>query len=244
MRVLKTLKNPFKLNYYGIFYGPSVAKPGSLQPDASGIPDARRPLMMKNFLGLGYQLSPEMTVTATADWLWQPVLGQQFSLQDPFVMISHNSIFHRDGFNLYADVRGHMGVTSQSRQNDFLFGLQTFQALTYELEGTGFVFGLYSSERFNVFGKQGYGDTFELYLAPNIYYQFTPKLAFSLLYGIQSSKFYGIMGLHRDGLSFQPGINWDVTSTLSFNPYLNIPTDGKFTLGSISLGMFLSWAMM
>jgi hypothetical protein len=234
----------FHLAYYAVLFGPSLKNPTQYQPTPNGTPDRTRPVMLRNFLALSYQLSPQIAVSGTAFWTMQPIAGEQLAMQDPFLMVSHSSIFHVENFNIYADLRAHLAVTPLSRENDLLFGLQTFQAYTYELMETGITLGLYSSERLNFFGKQGFGNALEVYISPNINYQLSQKVALNLLYGVQASQFYNQGALSQDGVFLQPGVNWDISSQFTFNPYLSIPTNGKVNLSSISMGMFLSWMLM
>src|SRR6185437_9601416 len=39
----------FSGTYFGIFYGPNIAKPSSLQSNSDGVPESDKPVMMKNF---------------------------------------------------------------------------------------------------------------------------------------------------------------------------------------------------
>ncbi len=237
----------FNANYFGILYGPSVKKPTSYQPDFNGEPNIDRPVFLKNFLSVGYNISPEYSVAATGYWLWQPVQGQKMVLQDPFVRVSDNFLIHSGNLNLYSDVRFHFPVTSYSHFSDLLFGAQTFQSLTYEVPSSRILLGLYGSLRGNWYGKYGFGNNLELYLAPNLNYQFSPTMAFTFLYEIQLSHLYGekFHSFHNDGTDIEPGISWQATPSLLFNPYLNILIgDGSLSLSSTSLGLLVSWMLM
>jgi len=235
----------FNLNYFAIFYGPSLKNPNSFQPSPLGVPDPDRPLILRNVLGLGYSLSELVGVSASAAWSWQPVLKQQLQLHDPFLRLSHNSLFYTGGLNLYADVRAHFPVTSISRDNDLLLGVQFFQALTYDIPETRLTLGLYTSERGNIFGGEGYGDDLELYVAPNVNYQVSPTVAFTVLYEFQFSHTFGrrAMNINYDGSDIQPGVRWDITRQFWVNPYLNI-LPSNFGLGTTSFGLMMNWMLM
>ena len=68
--VMPDAVSPVTLTYLGIFYGPSVKKPSSYQPDGTGAPDKSQPIFMKNFLGLGFNLSENVNVSGNAFWSW------------------------------------------------------------------------------------------------------------------------------------------------------------------------------
>jgi hypothetical protein len=232
------------VNYYGIFYGPGVTSPSSFQPDPNGNPDPNRPLLYKNFLGVGYRLTNEIAITPTAYWQWIPVRGGQYAIQDPYVKLSHTALITSGGFNLYGDLRYHVPISDYSRSVDSKGGLQTVEVATYTPEGSRWTLGMFGSVRANFYGKQGLyaGNDFEVYAGPNVNYQMTPTLAAVVLYEYNLNHAYGDPNgaLKDDGYDIQPGLNWDVSSTVLFNPYVNIyPTSAS--LKSSSLGFLISW---
>jgi hypothetical protein len=232
----------FLANYFGIFYGPSVSDPTSFQPGSNGNPDTSRPLLYKNFLGLGYRITNDISVTPTAYWQWIPVSGGQYAIQDPYIKVADNSVMSYGGFNLYSDVRYHVPVSTYSRAANSFGALQTVQVATYVPDGSRFTYGFFGSALVNFYGTGGYGNDSEWYAGPNVSYQFTPKLAGMLLFEYNLNHTYGDPNdtLREDGYDLQPGLNWDVTSTILFNPYVNIyPADAS--LKSTSLGFLISW---
>jgi hypothetical protein len=233
------------LSYFGIFYGPSLGAASSLQPTVSGEPDPERPILLKNFLTAGYRLSEDVVASATLHWLHRPVHGQDLSFRDPYLRVAHQGLINSGGLVWYADARAHLAVSAFSRESDLLAGFQTFQILTYQVGTSRLSLGAYGSARYNVYGPQGSGNDLELYLGPNLAYQLTPTLSFSVLYEMGMSHAFGEPPgrMFNDGTDLQPGINWDVTPTLMINPYLNIYTGDKVTLDSTSLGMTLHWQL-
>ncbi len=229
------------MNYYGIFYGPSLGEFGSYQAGPVG-PDHDRPILLKNFLNVGHSFNQDISLYGSAYWLWQPVENKGMQLMDPFLRLSYNSIFYKNGFNLYGDVRAHFPVTSFSRDCDMLFGLQTFEALTYEVPASRFTLGLYTSQRTNFFGEYGLGNDLELYFAPNINYQLSRTVTLTLMYEYQKSHFFGMAPFHfyGDETDIAPGLSWDVTPNLMVNPYFNIQTTKEVSLRSTSFGMMVN----
>lgn len=239
--------SPLFLQYYGILFGPALKNTSAYQPTPTGGTDPNFPVQIKNFLGFGYNLTDEITITPTAYWIWRPVLGQKLTLMDPFIRLSHSRLINTDHFNLYGDFRVHFGVSSTSRQNDYLTGFQTFQALSYIPGDDGSVIlSLYGSARYNVFGKQGRGSDVELYLAPHLTVEIVPSLAFTLLYEMQAIHLFGarVGTLDNDGTDLQLGLACEITPELNINPYINLYPGGMMNLESSSFGMTLSWKMI
>lgn len=238
--------SPLWANYYGIFYGPSVANPSYYQVNPDGTVDRTRPIFAKNFLTVGYNLSDTWAFAATGWWTTAPIVGQGFIIQDPQARIADNSIFHTDEFNWYGDLRAHFPVTDASRLLDELAGFQTFHYLSYTGVGSRWTFSLALSARYNFYGTQGLGNDLELYAAPGVNFQVTPTFALSCLYEMGANHLYGeIPGvLENNGTDLEPGISWQILSSLNFNPYLTLFPGNKLNWQSTSFGATLSWIMM
>ncbi|MBC7692520.1 MAG: hypothetical protein H7222_12215 [Methylotenera sp.] len=234
-------------HYFGILYGPALKNGSSIQPNGANREEGKDlPLSLRNFASVGYALSDTWGTQATATWDYIPVRGQELNLRDPYVRISNNSIFSTDTLNLYGDVRFHIPVTTLSRDQDILSGIQTLAIMTYIQPGSRWTWALYGSSRYNVFGKHGRGNDLELYLGPNFAYQITPSLAFTTLYEMNATHHLGqeAMVLNNDGTDLEPGFRWDVTPKVSFNPYVNIYTGNRLNLDSTSVGATLSWQLL
>ena len=242
----ESLLDHLNLQYFGILFGPSVQSPSSFQPDPERtLKDLSRPLLLRNLVGLSYDLSDEVSVTPTVGWLWQPVLKHETTAEDPFLKVAHRSLMTYKNLNLYADARVHFPVSPYSRENQQLLGLQTVQVLTYEIENSRWMLGLYGAGRYNVIRSEGgRGNDVELYLAPNVSYQWMPRLALTLLYEVRYNHIFGQKAffLQNDEMDLEPGVSWDVTPGLMINPYLHIPTKG-LGLAATSVGMMINWTL-
>jgi hypothetical protein len=239
--------SPFSMNYTNILYGPSLSKPSSYLPSEDGTPDPNRAVYMRNFLSASYAIGDVWAVTATAYWWHRPVLGQQFTMQDPFVRLSNSSLFSTDwGLNLYSDVRLHPGFAQDSRDANMVVGLQNFNYLSFQPENWPVALALRASARYNVYGKKGYGTETEFYIAPEATFRFSEQWAITALYEMGSSRQntdrYGYFG--DDGSDFAPGIEWDPTPDIVVNPYVTMLTGGKATLASTSVGVFFTWSFL
>lgn len=233
----------YSMDYFGILYGPALKNPTAYQPSPESKPNFNRPLLVKNFLSLNYGLSDQVFISGTAYWHWQPVLKHEFLMRDPYFRVAHNQLLTSDHFNLYADFRVHFPITPLSRETDLLTSLQTFQVWTFQPSGGLFSLGLYSSFRYNWFGSQGYGYDFEIYLGPNLSFQLSSTVAFTLLYEMGMSHVFGdpIGVFLNDGTDLEPGLSWAITPNLVINPYLNLFPNDTLSWQSTSFGMTLSW---
>jgi hypothetical protein len=236
----------WNVNYFSILFGPGVGDFSSYQPTEDGTHDPNRPVLTKNFLNLGYDVDDNVRITASAYWLYQPVLGQDFVLRDPSLRVSHAALINTGPLNLYADLRAHFPVTTESRDEDMLAGFQSVQVLSYRIGDSRLTLGSYASERLNVFGSRGNGDDFTIYLGPNAYYQMTPTLALTALYEINGSHAFGqkIGELNDDGSDFETGVSWDINPSINLSPYLNFRTDTPVNADTTSIGATFSWQLI
>jgi hypothetical protein len=236
--------NGFSMNYTNILYGPSLGDTSSYQPTSEGNADPDRPVFMKNFLSASYGFAEKWAVTGTAYWWHRPVLGQEFTMQDPFIRVSNASVYStRWGLNFYSDFRVHPGITDASREADRLFGVQSFNYVSYQPNYGRFLAAIRASARYNQYGRHGVGTDAEFYLAPEMNYRINRKLAVTLLYEMGSSHQFGDDATYftNDGTDLEPGIEWNPTPSIVVNPYLTILTGGKVSLASTSFGMFFTW---
>jgi len=167
-------------------------------------------------------------------------------LHDPYLRIALNSIAHTENFNLYADARLHLPVSTVSQDADRKSGFQFFQVSTYQVPDSRLAFGLYTSERINFYGPKGYGPDMALYLGPNLAYTVSPSVALICLYEMGASHQYGdeSWALGNDGTDLEPGVSIDLTPRLNVSPYLNLYTGNRVSLQSTAIGMTLAWKML
>lgn len=233
-------------NYYAVYYGSSITNPSRYQSGPYDQKDTTRPIFMKNFLTVGYNLGDNFALAATGYFTFVPGSDQQFNLRDPSLRIADNSILNANGFNWYGDARVHFPVSTTSRMDDMLAGVQTFHFFSYHAPESRLTAGLYASIRYNHFGGYGVGNDVELYAAPAATYDLNSRLALTAMYEMGANHGFGDDPgvLSNDGTAFEPGILWRITNNLEFNPYLNIYTGGRIGLGNTALGATLSWTML
>ncbi len=234
------------VNYFGILHGPAVGDISAYQPKATGGRDLSHPIFIQNYINVSKELSEDVAVTAQGYWLYQPVLNQYVELMDPSLRVSNNRMIDYKGFNLYSDIRAHFPVSSRSRDEDMRFGIQTFQVASFTPEGSRLTVGAFGSLRYNFFGKQGEGRQVELYGAPNIAYQLSPKVALTALYEMGATNYVNSVSgvFYNDGNDLEPGVRWDVSESLSLSPYLTIMVNDEVSLKTTSIGMMVNWIVL
>lgn len=236
----------YSLSYFNIFYGPALKNTTSYQATPTGEVDTDRPILFKNFLTAGYHLTDDLTVSATGQWVHQPVRGQELSLRDPYAKIAHSSVFSSHGVTLSGDIRAHFPVTMFSRESDLRAAFQSFQALSWDPEGSSWSLAGFFSERWNFFGSQGVGNDGDFYFAPYLAYQLRPSLALTVMYEVMASHvlYDDAWRFTQEGTDLEPGVSWDITPNFNLSPYLHFFPGGRISWETTSIGMLLSWKLI
>ena len=235
----------FSVSYFGIFSGPSLGNPSSLQPTPTGEPNPDKPLDFDNYLTLGYGVNDNIAISGTARYAYQPVRGQAIRMIDPFARISHDELIHVMDFNLASEIRFHFPVTHESRLADLLAGFESYSFASLPIGSSRFTLMGIASIRYNVFGRRGSGEDLQTYFAPIISYQLSPTVSLVARYEMYLGHIFGDKPFvfTNDGTDLEPGVYWQVTQRLSLNPYINLYTGNKVTLKSSSVGMLMNWAI-
>jgi len=237
--------NPISINYFGLLFGPSLGKMGMLQSTVDGQVDPDAPVELRNFLGLGWNITNALSLTGTLYWAAMAQSTQPLEFRDPFIKLAHNSVFNWGGFNLYADLRVHFPISWGSRNADMLASVQTFQMLTWAAGNTGITLGLWGSLRGNYFGSQGVGSAVEAYVSPNVTWQMSEKLGLQILYQINASQEVGSReGMTTDDVNIEPGLVWDITQNLMLNPFVRFHPYNGISPNNTSMGLLLNWTLL
>ncbi len=239
------------ISYLNVFYGPSLAKPiARVQPDANtGALDPTSPLLMKNFLGVGYKINDRLTVTPTFYWLYEPVTPHTFTIRDPYVRLSNSKLLTRGDFNLAADVRVAAPVSDASRDVNRITTIASKQIASYEMGKL--TAGVVSYGAFHLQTKSqnsaGKGvKNLEFYAGPNVEYKLLPTLSVTLLYELGMSHLQGtsLSSFNNDGTDLEPGLSWDITPSINFSPFLDFKTGQRVAADTTTLGAVFTWKLL
>ena len=129
---------------------------------------------------------------------------------------SHRKLQHeRRSTSLPARVHG----SSDSKPRR---GLRIQQDSTYDVPGTRLQLGLYTYIRQNIFSESAAaGYSLKLYARPYLNYQMTSTLAATVwtdLIQLSQARADRFLSMTNAPIDIEPGINWDVTPSISLNP--------------------------
>lgn len=220
------------------FAGPAVTNLNSMTPDADMNLSPER--FDTQFVG-GYKLAPNLEVGAAAQVLYQPVQGHDLTFANAWLRAQRSKILPNGPFSLTVDLRAYTPATAALQAQNFLTGFRTSQAFNYT---TGkLTLGTYSFVRQNIYSTAEDGVKLHtFYVAPNASYSLSDNVQATLWVDlIQLNHFKGDTGFFGTNAPWdiEPGINWDVTKSISFNPYVNF-FPGNFSMDNTYVGFNLT----
>lgn len=249
--VAPKLIDKLTISYLNVFYGPSIAEPiARVQPDSTtGALDPSSPLLMKNYLSVGYKINDRLTLSPTAYWLWEPVEPHTFTIRDPYVRLSNSKFLSSGKLNVAADVRLAAPVSEASRDVNRITTIASKQIATYELGKVtaGVVtYGAFHLQTKSLTSAGKGAKNLEFYAGPNVEYKLLPTLSATLLYEVGMSHLQGasLGSFNNDGTDLEPGLSWDITPSINFSPFLDFKTGQRVAADTTTLGAVLTWKLL
>ncbi len=249
---LEKLSEYGTLNYFGIYRGSSLSALGSpLQPRIDGVLDATSPTMLENLLTAGYKIRKDLIVGAVAHFNlfpWSDPNGgtQRAQFLDPTLFVSKVGLVDSNGFKV--DTR--LSLNLPLSKYDTLLNKNLATAVSavfnarYDLPSSKLTVGTFSYLRGYIPTAEVVANapSYAIVAAPYANYQLTDHLAATLWVDlIQCTRNFGtgfFSGLKNAPVDIEPGISWDITKNITFNPVLNI-YPGHPTLASTSFQAFI-----
>lgn len=232
------------------YVGPSITQPGAYQVNEYGIVQdgengaGRNTQIVSGFLGIGYKIGESSKVGLQIRASYVPVMGHNMTLKTPNLTVSNSKLINRGNFNLSADLRTPLAITSAAKKAGLLTGLGSLQTMTYDIPNTKLTVGTLSIINWSLYSAEAADGTSNMMVAltPFANYQFTEKLAGTLNYdmGASHGKGTSLTDWSNDGTDLQIGLGWDAAKGVNLNPYLQLSPGGKVSLDSTSVGMYVS----
>jgi hypothetical protein len=245
------IQEKVSLVYFGVYRGASLEDVGNAhQPTPDGTLDPNSPQSVENLITGGYKLTPDLMIGAALHFNYFPSLnpsgkyGQDLQMLDPMLVISKANMIATSNFHLTGKVFFQFPFSSA---DILLMGNRNLAAAiiptvvaNYEVPGTKLTLGTYAYIRAYVpsAGSPEDAPTYKIYVAPYLSYQMTQTVAATLWVDLVQAQrkantpFIG--GIDNYAVDIEPGISWDITKFLTFNPILNI-YPSKLTLAATSI---------
>lgn len=237
-----SLKDRLALNYWGIYFGPSVGSASDYNPSYDGT--AGDVQNLDGVITAGYRPTKQRLIGIGIPQIYTPFREEKgLIISNVFVRLSDSEVIRRGKFKVGLGSRVYLPTKSDSRNAGFVTGVRFEQNVTYDVPGVPLTLGLFTYERPYFYNsKASKGNPLTLYGAPYANYLLTQRLAATLwidLVQLKQAKGQSVSDMRNFPVGVQPGISWDVNDKLSLNPYLNM-YPGNLTADSSSLGLIVS----
>jgi hypothetical protein len=218
---------------WGTYYGAAPANFNMNTPNENTTTAAQN---LDNAIIGGYRIDQDTYIGGMMEFDYRPVGGSDATMMDPAIRFGKDNWIKTGPWQLYADLRAYLPVSTASQNAKQDVQLRSFQNLTYEVKGTRWTLGAYGSLRYYVYSDP---DTLNpqtdllsfspkqrvrAYVGPNVNYQVSPSLSIFVLgeaEGVQNTG-NSFWNWNDNGMDIEPGVMWNITPKLMINPFINV----------------------
>ncbi len=258
--VLDTLKEKANLSLWSYYRGGALTGLGdAYQPGVDGAADATSPQSIEGLVTAGYKFDKDNSLNIVPHFfvfpgknegspgIKSPSVGLDAQMLDPAIQFTRANLINSDGFKLKLSSYVFLPVTSNElRRTAVATALEQAFNLSYDAPSTRLTLGWYGYLKGYIASADSPDNvrSYKLVGAPYANYQLTPKLAATvwvdLIGSIRQRGSEGfIAGMQNSDADIEPGFNWDITDTISLNPFLNIYPNNP-TMAATSLQAVLT----
>ncbi len=246
-----SLMDKIKVSYVNLFTGAAISDPlSSYQPNQDVGRGSKGDLLaLTNWLGAKYKLTDDVAAGVVANFTLDPVQSHTFTMKDPYVKLENGKLINSGNFNVYADLRLAPGVTSKSQSANRWLSVTSKQNTTYEVPNTRVTLGVLSILQANAFSGPAQtkaGDVtqkdFVVEAYPNISYKLGANISATLGYDMNAShtRDNGLLSFQSDGTDLEPGLDWDITPSINFSPFLSIKTGNRIAADTTTVAFWFT----
>ncbi len=231
-----------RVKLWSNYSGPQIANPSKYTTDSFGKTTSKTQTG-DSHLTAAYQLTPGLRPGIGIPFNFLPAADDKMQFKPLYFGLLDMRILEEGNFSFHADLRIYTPFGDIAEAQDVRSGIRTTQTILYRVPNSNWTFGSVTYFRVWMYGPKGtgYRNDVEIYFSPFADYRLT-KTFYATLWtdvlqlGLQHGGKGGFSNLPVD---LQPGVRWEVTPSLSLNPYLNfIPA--RVRLDTVNVGMVVN----
>jgi hypothetical protein len=243
------------LTYFNILRGAPLSDVSNrYQPAPDGTLDTTNTQNLESTVTAGWKFSKDWMFGAYTHFFYSP-LGNPTAYNnanmqwlDPALVLSKANMVSIGGLKIKGQLSATFPMSPYDtlQKNGLITGITPTANILYDIPKTKLTLGLYTYVTAYIPGSNAIENyrTMKLIMAPNANYQITKSFAATLwVDAIQVRRFKHsgfFSGMNNPDMDIEPGVNWDITPYLSFNPFLNIypsaPTMNASSLQAVIAG--------
>jgi len=241
----RSLLDDFYMNYFMTFHGAPVANLGSsFTVDRNGVVSKKSAIYLDSELTTAYLIDKNTGIGPSIPFWLVPVMGQGFTLGDVGLKGFERNTINTHGFNLYTNLYLQAPTNTFSQARGMMFAVKTTPALRFSIPRSRFTVGAWTELK--EYAGVTSGKTFKAYAEPYVSYQIMPKLSANVGFEYETDHNvempWGAFAPYQS--DFQPGIIWNITPKILFNPYLQIFTTNNASYDTTAVGAVISATLL
>jgi hypothetical protein len=236
-----SLLDHFYANYFAVIHGPSVNDMSSVHTvDRNGNPSAFPGVNLDSEITLSYLITHDIGVGPDIPFLLVPVLGEGIVMGDLGVKAFDRATVSSNGLWVYTNLYLQAPTSKLSQANGVQFGVKTTPAIRYTIPGSRFALGSWNELKW--YAGATADRTFKVYTLPYVNYQLTRTLSANVGFEMEWHHNVGAPSGSLTPYQFdaQPGVVWNITPKVMFNPYLQFFTTQQVGWSTAAIGGVIS----
>lgn len=245
------------LDFFTVVHGPSLDKLDGQSVDSQGRPattkdDAgktvRQGLYLDSDLSGAYMFTKDVGAGVTVPFLAFSTYGQGLVLGDVGVKAFNKKLINSNGLTVSGNFILQAPTSQYSRDRGMTAGFKTTPSVRYSIPDSRFKVGSWTEAKY--YAGVDSGKSFKLFAAPYVNYQVARTLSLNVQYTMEwdhnvgKNGDAGLLNFRTYETDLQPGVVWNVTPHLLFNPFVQIFTTKTATSDSAAVGAVVSATLL
>lgn len=237
----RSIMDQLYLSYFATFHGPNLDNPGSSRTVKNdGTLDPKSSVNFDGDITAAYLVAPSIGVGPYIPFLASPVRGNGLTLGDVGIKLFDKKTVNSNGFTLATNIILQAPTSDYSQDRKMQYGIKTTPSIRYVFPNSRFSTGAFTEAKAYVGAKKG--KDFKLWAGPWVNYKVSPNFSLNMLYEMEADHFPGKPDFDFTSVltDLQPGVVWNITPKVLVNPFLQIYTGEKITVGRTAIGAVVS----
>lgn len=229
------------MDYWADFRGGPVSNPESpYTTDASGKYSEDNLINMFNEITTNYRFTENTGVALYVPFVFVPVMGKGFEMADAGIKVFNRGTISSGGFRLNTSGFIQAPTSEGSRNRNMILSAKFTPSFSFSPTGSRFTFGALTEAK-SYLGVST-GKDFKFWALPYVNYRISPQFSLNLMYEMETLHMVGddTFKLGNSSTDLQPGVIWNITPSVSFQPYLRFFTGNRVGWNNMTLCAIVS----
>ncbi len=226
------------------YHGSSLAEPDSSRAlnneGKLGLPST---VNFDSEIGMGYKLGETLRFGAVVPFLLVPAPGDNFILGDAGIKLSQRDTLNWRGVHLSTNIILQAPTSDYSKFRRMDVGIKTTPSLRYDVPNSSITIGAWNELKEYLGATKG--PTFKIWTLPYAKLQMNRSLALQVSYELHLRHIANSdTALSHYQHDLQPGLIWNITRSISVNPYLQFYSLNSIRAANTGFATYINAALL